>query len=227
MIHPFRMLMVMAAACLLAAGPVQAERIYFQAHGGYSTFNLDDVNQSIDAVNEQAGGPYLDHIRSGWDFGLGIGYILTPELGLVLQYARLWGSSGFSQDGYLVEYDLPANLFGLSLDYLPVTESGMEVGAGTTLGLITSSASLLYDDPAAAEMMESFSGSGFHFSGYVLAALPVALNWSLIGQGGFRHALIGEVKVDGDTVYNPDSVDDKLQFNYSGFFLRVGIKFQP
>jgi hypothetical protein len=227
MIFPIRTFMVMAAVCLLAAGPGQAERIYFQAHGGYSTFNLDDVNHSLDAVNEQAGGPFLDHINSGWDFGLSVGYTLTPELGLALGYARLSASSGFSQDGYLVEYDLPANLYGISLDYLPVTEKGLQFGAGTTLGLITSSASLRYDDPVSAEMMESFAGSGFHFSGYVLAALPVALNWSLIGQGGFRHALIGELKVDGETVYNPDSVDDKFQFNYSGLFLRVGVKFQP
>ena len=102
MICPRRTLLVMAAASLLAVGAVQAERIYFQAHGGLSSFNLDDVNQSLAAINEQFGGSSVDHISSGWDVGLGIGCGLTPELGLAVHYTRLWGSSEFSRDGFLV-----------------------------------------------------------------------------------------------------------------------------
>jgi hypothetical protein len=224
---PIRVLIMVVAACLVSAGPVQAGRIFFQAHGGFSSFNLDDVNDSIDVINGMAGGKYLDHISTGWDAGLHVGYVLTAELQLGMGFARLWGSSGLSRGGYLVEYDMPADLYEISLDFLPVSERRIRVGAGATLGMIKSAATLLVTDPEESDRLDSFSGAGFHFAGYAIAEASVARAWSLFGQGGFRHAMINQLKVDGEIVYNPDSVDDKLRFNYSGFFLRLGIKFQP
>lgn len=224
---PARALIMVVTACLLSAGPVQAGRIFFQAHGGYSSFNLDDVNDSIDRVNEKAGGKFLNHISSGWDAGLHVGYVLTADLRLGVGYARLWGNSGFTQDGYLVEYDMPANLYEISLDFVPVNDHRIRVGAGTTLGMITSAASILVTDPDEGDRLDSFSGAGFHFAGYGMAEMPVASAWFVFGQGGFRHALLNRLKVDGEVVYNPDSIDDQLRFNYTGFFVRLGVKFHP
>jgi hypothetical protein len=209
------------------AGSAEAGKIFIQVHGGVSSFNLDDVNDTIDRFNAAAGGQYLANVNSGWDAGLHLGYELNPGLGLGLGYARLGASSGFSADGYLVEYDLPAELYEISLDYLPASDHRVRFGAGVTLGLIRSDASLLVTEAGENESLLDFDGTGFHFAGYAICEAPFSANWSAFGQGGFRHAIIGELKVDGEVVLNPDSLDDKLRFNYSGLFLRIGVKFRP
>jgi len=220
-------MILMAAFFVCGAGSSLAEPFFLQVHGGLSFYNLDDVNDALDRVNEEAGGPFLDHIGSGLDVGMHAGLLLTPELGLGLGYARLSGNSGFSREGYLVEYDLPADLYEIFLNYLPAGDQKVRVGAGFTVGLIRSAASLQATEPADGRRQDAFKGAGFLFAGYAIVDAAVSSDWSLFGQAGFRHAIISNLEVDGETVYNPDSLDDKLRFNYSGLFLRVGVKFQP
>ena len=221
------MFVLIVALAVFGAGPVLAGPFFLQAHGGWSFYNLDDVNDSIDAANEEAGGTFLDHVSSGLDVGLAAGYSLNSELHLGLGYARLSGNSGYSGEEYLVEYDLPADLFEMFLDYLPAGDQKVRVGAGATVGVISSAATLLVPDPMGGSFQDEFSGSGFLFSAYGILDAAVTSKFSLYGQAGFRHAIISELKVDGETVLNPDSLDDKLRFNYSGLFLRVGVQFRP
>ena len=212
------------------AGPADALAgdIFFKAHGGISSINPDDVNDGLDRFNEEAGGPFLDHIGSALDAGLSVGYALTPELGLGLGYTRMWAGSDFSWHGYHLEYDISANLYDVFVDYLPANGRKVRFGAGANAGMIQSAAALRFSDPVVFDESETpFTGSGFLFAGYALVDAEVASKWSLYGQAGFRHAIISTLKVDGETVFNPDSVDDKLRFSYSGFYLRVGVKFQP
>ena len=220
-------LILAAAVFACGAGTSLAGTFYLKAHGGLFLFNPDDVNYALDRFNEEAGGPFLDQIENGLDVGLSAGYSLTPELGLGLGYARLSGNSGFSQDGYLVEYDLPADLYEVFLDYLPSSAHKVRVGAGATLGMIWSAATLQVIDPEGGDHRDAFEGAGFLFAGYAIVDASVSSDWSLFGQGGFRHAIISDLEVNGEVVYNADSLDDKLRFNYSGLFLRVGVKFQP
>ena len=211
---------------LVCAAPAQAGRVFLQAHGGWSFFNLDDVNAAVDAANEEAGEKKLDHIDSGLDAGFHVGYDLTDEVGLALGYSRLWGNSGFSGAGYNVEYDLPADLYEVSLDYLPVSDRKVRLGVGATLGMVRSAATVKVSDPDGGDRDDAFKGTGFLFAGYATAEAPMSSKWSLYGQGGFRHAAINELKVDDEVVLNPDSPDDKFRLSYSGFFLRVGIRLQ-
>ena len=222
-----RIIVLAAALAMCGAGPVLAGPFFLQAHGGWSFYNLDDVNDFIDRANDEAGESLLDHISSGLDVGLHAGYSLNSELNLGLGYARLSGNSGFSEQGYLVDYDLPADLFEMFLDYIPVSDKKVRAGAGATMGLVSSAASLRVSDPMGGEFQADFDGVGFLFSGYVIVDAALSSQWSLYGQTGFRHAIISELKVDGETVLNPDSLDDKLRFNYSGLFLRVGVQFRP
>jgi len=201
--------------------------IFFKAHGGISSINPDDVNDGLDRFNEEAGGPFLDHIGLALDAGLSVGYALTPELGVGLGYTRLWAGSDFSWHEYHFNYDLPANLYDAFIDYLPDNGRKIRVGAGANIGMIQSSAALISEDPVSGDMEIPLDGSGFLFAGYALVDAEVAASWSLYGQAGFRHAVISTLKVDGEIILNPDSLDDKLRFSYSGFYLRVGIKFQP
>lgn len=220
--------LILAAAFLsCGAGPTLAGPFYLQAHGGWSFYNLDDVNDAIDAANEKAGGSFGDHISSGLDVGLHAGYSMTSELNLGLGYARLSGSSGFSPDGYLVEYDLPADLYEVFLDYLPASDQKVRTGAGATMGMIRSAATLQVSDPTGGHFEDQFEGMGFLFAGYFIVNAAMTSSWSLSGQAGFRHAIISELEVDGETVFNPDSLDDKLRFSYSGFFVRLGVQFRP
>ena len=215
-----------AALATCFTGTAQAGPFFLQAHGGWSFYNLDDVNDAIDRTNDEAGGSFLDHISSGLDVGLQAGYSLNSELNLGLGYARLSGDSGFSQEGYLVEYDLPADLFEMFLDYLPANDKKVRAGAGATMGVVSSAATVQAQDPMGDGFQYEFDGVGFLFSGYAIVDAAVASKWSVFGQAGFRHAIINELKVDGETVLNPDSLDDKLRFNYSGLFLRVGVQFR-
>ena len=205
-----------------------AGRVFFKAHGSISSINPDDVNDGLDRFNEEAGGPFLDHIGSALDAGLSVGYALTPEMGVGLGYTRLWAGSDFSQQGYHLNYDISANLYNVFVDYLPAIGRKVRFGAGANAGLIQSAAALRFEDSVIFEEWEiPFDGSGFLFAGYALVDAEVAASWSLYGQAGFRHAVISTLKVDGGVILNPDSLDDKLRFSYSGFYLRVGVKFQP
>jgi hypothetical protein len=220
-------LFLVLAVCLSVSGSAEAGGLYLQVHGGLATVNLDDVNDAVDSVNQDAGGDYLDNIGRGWDAGLTVGYDITRNLGLGLGYARLWASSEYSADGTSVIFDMPADYFEITLDYLPAETDGIRVGAGSDVGMLSSAASWAVTDPFGDERKLSFDGLGFLFAGYVIVDAPLADNWSVYGQGGFRHAIINKVKIDGEIVYNPDSLDDKLRFNYSGVFLRLGVTFRP
>ena len=219
--------LVLMSALLGLACPVKAGGYYLQVYVGYAIFGLDDVNDSIDRFNEETGGETLDHIYSGPIAGLQAGLALTAELDLGIGYSRQWASSGISHDGYLIEYDLPADLFEISLDYLPAGQKKTRFGAGTALGVVSSDGSLLVSEPGVPDWNPSFDGLGFLFRAYALVDAPISPAWSMVGQLGFRHALLNHLKVDGETVYNPDSLDDKLRFNYTGLFLSVGVKFRP
>lgn len=221
------MIFLTAVFCLLGSGPAAAGRFYVQVHGGVTTLNLDDVNDAIDRTNAEIGTEAMDNISWGPEAGLAVGYVLTRELGVGLGYARLFADSEISQDGYLVSFDLPADLFEITLDYLPDNGQKVRVGVGTDLGLVRSAGSVRTVDPLQGDRTESFDGQGFLFAGYAILDGKLSATWSLYGEGGYRHAIISDLEVDGDTVYNPDSIDDKLRFNYSGIFLRVGIRYRP
>lgn len=216
-----------AVFCLLGSGPAAAGRYYVQAHGGVTSLNLDDVNDAVDQVNAALGTEAMDHLSWGPEAGLEVGYVLSREIGLGLGYTRLFAASEISQDGYLVSFDLPADLFEISLDYLPDNGRKVRVGVGADLGLVRSAGSVRTVDPLLGDRTDSFDGLGFLFAGYAILDGQMSATWSLFGEGGFRHAMINRLEVDGYTVYNPDSVDDKLRFNYSGLFLRAGIRFRP
>jgi|GEM_PF-6532707 len=224
---PFPGLLILAAGVLLAA-PVRAERISLQVNGGFSTYNLDDVNDAGDRANELAGQEVFSPVHSGWSAGLGAGYTLDAELTLGLAYERLMGSTSYSGGSLSAEFDLPADLYKIFLDYLPANGNSVRVGAGAATGMVRSAASYQESDLATSSLEKmDFDGTGFLFEGYVLAETALGSRWALFGQGGFRHAIVGQVTTDGRTIYNPDSLDDKLRLNYSGIFLRLGLKFQP
>ncbi len=221
------MFVLTAALAMCCAGPALAGPFFLQAHGGWSFYNLDDVNDAIDRTNEEAGGSFLDHISSGLDVGLHAGYSLNDELNLGFGYARLSGNSGYSGERYLVEYDLPADLFEMFFDYIPASDKKVGVGAGTTMGVISSDATVSVPDPMGGSFHYKLDGVGFLFAGYAIIEAEATSQLSFYGVAGFRHAIINELKVDGETVLNPDSLDDKLRFNYSGLFLRIGVQFRP
>ena len=51
-----------AALTTCCAAPALAGQFFLQAHGGWSFYNLDDVNDAIDEANHVAGESFLDHI---------------------------------------------------------------------------------------------------------------------------------------------------------------------
>lgn len=224
-------LIVLVTAALSGPGPgvpaARADGFYFQVHGGISTISLDDVNDAVDAVNEAGGAAVLDHFNSGPEAGVTIGYALTRNLNLGLGYARLWAATEYAEGSSRVEFDMPAGFYELTLDYLPGDDRRVRVGAGCDVGAVGTGAVWSLNDPDVDDVHLDFDGLGFLFAGYGIVDAALADHWSLYAQGGFRHANIGEVKVDGQTIFNPDSLDDKLRFNYSGVFLRVGVTFRP
>ena len=205
----------------------RADGLYLQIHGGLTTLNLDDVNDAVDAVNEAGGAAVLDHFNSGWEAGVTVGYAITRNLNLGLGYARLWTSTEYAEGSSQVKFDMPAAFYEITLDYLPADDRRVRVGAGCDVGAVDTGATWTLNDPEADDFALEFDGLGFLFAGYAIVDAALADRWSLFGQGGFRHANVGEVKVDDQTIYNPDSLDDKLRFNYSGVFLRVGVTFRP
>jgi hypothetical protein len=69
----------------------------------------------------------------------------------------------------------------------------------------------------------NIDGSGGLFELFAGGDWWTAPQFALSGSAGYRLAKIKETKIDGEVVYRSNG--DKMSIDYSGVFVRAGIKF--
>jgi len=189
--------------------------------GGFQTYAMQDVTDAIDEAGGLFGSPdvvLVNNIENGLSSGAGVRALLSPKLGLALDYERLSGHSDLSQGGAgNIHFGVSANVYSLTASYSPWRAGSSRVGLSAGIGLYDSHASANEDVPyAAVDRDLSYSGSdlGFH----VMAGDDIRLSPQLRLEmaAGYRWA-----KVDAGLPQGSGQID------WSGFASRLGLAWFP
>ena len=165
---------------------------------------MDEINGGM-----TAGGVFGIEFPNGFTLGAGID--------------RLNASSEVGDASGGIEYDLPANAFRVlgQFAFKCRGRSGAHVGA--SLGKVSSSASVSITETGVGSVSADLEGSGPLFEGYFGGDWWASPQFAITGSAGFRYAKIGDLQIDGETIYTADG--DKYAVDYTGVFARAGIKF--
>ena len=216
------LLLVPALPTTALAGVV---RPWLGVQGALSTFGMSDVNDDIGAVNAALAGTGLsmDEIHGGWGLGVSMGIEPLGPFSVGFGYDRLFASTDVGDFSGSIEYDLPANLFRAFGQYgfAPAGSSGGYLGAalgvvseaGSVTLSVTGVGSQSVDLHGSSPLFELYGGGEWWTNG------PLALSGSL----GYRFAKITEIEANGETVLTASG--DKYTIDYSGLFLRAGLRF--
>jgi hypothetical protein len=207
------------------AVPVTASaqnRPWLSAGVGYHTYGMEDVNDSIELLNDIIFPYEMDEIGSGWGFGAGVG-VDMPTFSLGLGYERLTASSEVTDDIGTIEFDLPANLWTAQAVFRPGSYgTSMGFGIGVSAGLIVSEGEIRTSETGFPSETQELEGSGGAFAGFLTADFPLTPNLALVPSIGYRYAKISEVESDGEVLYNDDG--SKFELDYSGLLAKVALK---
>lgn len=197
--------------------------------GGFQTYSMDDVNEDIQAANDDLG-TSLDEVSSGAGFGAGIRMRTSGPLILSLDYMRLTGSTEDSGTDagitYEIDYDVPANAVVLGATYLFPSESRARFGLTGGIGYYMADATfnLMATDGVDTITFEgegSGNGVGFHGAGSVDVMLSPIVH--LEASLGYRVAKSGDLEVD-----YPDGTSETIEdyeIDWSGLMSKVGFSF--
>jgi hypothetical protein len=216
-------MMVLCSLMLIPTLALAQAKPWVQVGGGFSTYTMGDVNDVIDFYN--AGFTVLglsewDNVTKGFSFNGAFGVDVAPKIAVGVSFDRLMANADWS-DATLgsLEFDMPANLFrGFGqYQFTKTPKSVFYVEAG--VGMINSAA--VYKETGVSDM--KLEGSGVTFDGGVGAEFIAAPQVSIFGTAGYRKAEITEVKSDGVKV--TDINDAPFTIDYSGVFIKAGLKF--
>ena len=209
-------------ACSLLATPATAGSFYVGADLGYAAYNMDDLNDEIEAMNNSAPGENIENINGGMEFGFFAGLALRPCLNVGLGYSRLLGSTRFSNPAGTLEYEVPAHVLALHAVYLPGKNRTTRLGAGLDLGLVQVDGSLTLERSGYGTEGGDAEGRDLLVAGYGVLDRRLGSTTSLFCQAGYRYAEIKKLDIDGRKAYT--SRGDRYHLDYNGLFARVGLR---
>jgi hypothetical protein len=211
--------------CLIAPAWAAAEGVRPWLFGsfGVSQYAMGDVNDDVGQINAALAGSGLsmDEITKGLQYGLAIGFDLSPAISLGLGYDRLTGQSDVSDASGSIEYDLPANLLR-GFGRYSFQSSGKAKGfLEASLGRISSDGTATATIVGVGTQTLNFEGSGVAFEGAGGFSYWTSPQIALTALAGYRVASVQDVKADGDAIYNQSG--DNYSIDYSGVYLRLGL----
>ena len=217
--------LVAVYALSLAHSVHAATRPWIEAGASYSTYDMHDVNTDIDDVNATVlatSGLSMEHIKSGWGMDGSLGVDFQPKLSLILGYTRLFGSSEAGDASGSLKYDVPANAFRATAQYAFQGTETSGLCAGASAGVVSSAGSVSLSITGAGIVSGSIDGSGPLLEGFIGGSSTLSPILGLTGTLGYRHARIGEVRINGETVYLANG--HKEAVDYSGIFVRAALR---
>lgn len=220
----FRTLVIV---CLvLTASQAHAARIrpWASASASWSTYSMSDVNRQIGAINAAliGSGLSMDEINNGFGFGFAAGIEMENGVALGLGYDRLTGSSEVGDFSGSLKYDLPANVFRFAADYTFPGRGRALVHVGAGAGIVSEAGSLSLTVTGVGSVKGALSGTGPMAEGHAGVDVWTAPGFAITIDAGYRYAKVGEVKTQGQTIYNADG--SKYTIDYSGVALRLGLE---
>ena len=216
-----------AAVAGMLIGPVtasaQGPRPWLMLGGSVNSFSMGDVNDEIAAINAAITPLRMDEMKTGFGFGGGFGLDLTQTVSLAIAYERLTVSSEVGDASGSLKYDFPANVFAAQVTYFAPSERPFLLGAGASVGRISSAGKVALSISGSGAISGDVSGSGPVAEGFAAGSLRAGEKVAIVSNLGYRYAKIAETKVDGTVVYNADG--SKYSLDYSGLMARVMLKF--
>jgi hypothetical protein len=192
--------------------------------GSWATYSMKDVNNDIADINATIAGTGLqmDEIHNGFAMGAMLGGDFDNQITVGIGYDHLFASSEVGDATGSLKYDYPANAIRALGEYRFPSTSQFQPHAGMALGLVAAAGSVKLSQAGVGAVSGDVSGTGplaeFYGGGDYRVAPTLFVNGSL----GYRYAKIGEIKIQDQTVLNPDG--SKYALDYSGLLIRLGLK---
>jgi hypothetical protein len=209
--------MFVAPGVAPAAGDT-GPRIGLFVHGGYSTYVMADVNDSIAVVNDsiRVAGLSMDEIKGGLNFGGGIRVMLNRSLSVSAGYERLSGATSFSFAGASAKFKVPANAITATAEYFLPMSGPVAIGFGAGGGYYISAAGFEADF-LSMKIRQDWKGNAVGFHGLLLCRIPATSSIQVDGAVGYRRAIAKDVEVAGTKT--------TCDLDWSGLMTRVGLTF--
>lgn len=209
---------------LLAIPAICSAETWLFLHRGASGFAFDGVER------DQATRGLFE--RGSTETGLTWGGALTWDLGprgaMGLGYERLLpdvDDLGLVSGLPLEAMDLEAEVFRAFAELRSPRSGGQEFGVGVGLGWLRTRGFLAVEPgqgDAAAPIVGELDGDDLVAEVYATLDAYLARRIALQVAGGYRRARIDNVEADGEPLVRADR--SAVEFDYSGFFGRVGLK---
>ncbi len=178
-------------------------------------YKMSDINDDIDGMNRQ--GIDMDNITSGSGPGImAILYTNKDRLLFCVNYERLNGSSSYSDNSFIIDFDVKANLIEFQTFVRSPIAGNVSLLIGGGIGQYTSVGEVEFEETGYMAGTGDINASciGFRIMGG--AELQMSDNIRFFGILGYRKAETGDITIDGNSVEN-------YTLDYSGLHLRLGV----
>ena len=204
---------------LAAAAPAGAADLVAGVHGGYGAYTQEDLNGVISLLNSQAGEDAIPQIKGGWEFGAHLGMRINDTTILGVGFGSLSASTSGTAGQTYLDVDAPARAWHLFVNWLPDSDQVGRFGLGADAGFVTVDGRAIYPDESGARTVEDWEGDGLFLAVYAVGDLALGAGLSIVTHGGFRLAQVPDIAIEG--LSSSDDLD------YSGMFVRVGLRWAP
>lgn len=188
---------------------------------GIGTYAMSDVNDDINNISAVTG-LSMDEITNGVAFGAEAGLQVTPMTSIFAVFERVTASSEVGDYSGSLEYKLPANVFLGGVQQSFPSSSQFQFGLAALAGIVSSAGEINLSITGEGAVSGDISGSGpvaeARLVGDYIASPALVISTNV----GYRFAKISEIKVEDQTVFNPDG--SKEAVDYSGITARVLLK---
>ena len=218
-----RKVLTIALLFVASLASVAHARPYFEAHAGWSSYSMTDVNSEIQAVNYIIAPFHMNEISGGILYGAGFGADLSGGASIGIAYDRLTGSTDVGDATGSIKYDVPGNVFRATGHYAFKGQGSARAHLGASLGIVSEDGTVSLSAAGSSLIHGDIKGSGALFEVFGGGDFRLGSQISAMADVGYRHAKAGGIEVDGTPVYNASG--DKYSVDFSGFMLRAGLKF--
>ena len=202
---------------------VAQARPYFEAHTGWSSYSMGDVNAEIRLINSTIAPLHMNEIGGGILYGAGFGADLSGGASIGIAYDRLTGSTDVGDATGSLKYDVPGNVFRATGHYAFKGQGSARAHVGASLGIVSEDGTISLSATGSGSVHGDIKGSGALFELFGGGDFKLGPQVSAMADVGYRQAKAGGIEVNGSPIYNAQG--DKYSVDFSGFMLRAGLKF--
>lgn len=210
---------VLATGVDLAMPPsASASPVWVGGTLAYNSYNMSDLNDLIDAINDEIYPFEMEELNGGLAFGLQLGIEPTAGRRVYVAYERLSGTSDVADHSGEIEIQVPANHLVVGAEYdLPSASTTSRLGIGGAVGLVSASGGSKIRITGEGGASADYEGSALAVQGYVYGSFrPGNSNFAISPQVGYRLANIGDPEIDNESAI--------FDLDYSGVIVRVALR---